>query len=184
MQGLGLLEGRLAGLAFGAGPAGGRGNGFELQPAAAAVVVKHQQGWVPGRPQLGHGRPAPVGSRLHPGAGLVAEPAQPLAALLDLLEGFKWIPGPGLSRQTVAAEHLQRPRADAAEAAQVGTVAIEPDQPRRAPAAGQGHRHVGRFTPGQGLLHRLARSGRPTSIKAASRMRQLSQIPQGCSPPL
>jgi hypothetical protein len=44
---------------------------------------------------------------------------------------------------------------------------------------GGGGRHAA-----HGRAGPLARSGWPASIRAASRMRQLSQTPQGCVPPL
>ena len=166
-----------------------------LQPQQLVAVLKHHPGvGLHGR-QQGQRRRAPVGRWLHPGSGLVAEPTQPgLAAGRQFRQHGKGIAGTGLARQPPALTLLDRCHRQQAALALGRAIAVEPHQPCRAQSAGQGHHHLLRRPPGQLYAlgcwlraHRqavLARSGRPASTRAASRMRQLSHTPQGCSPPL
>ena len=173
-----------------------------LEPQAACGRVELQHRIVAGGPELGHGRRSPGFAGLHPAAGLVRQPAHPVAAAgHHRRQRRERIPGAGLPRQAAAAHHLQRRQAHQAAAPQGGAVAIEPDQAVLAVLIRQHLNHHRRIPPGNGAALQptagpqargrldhgawwLARSGRPASIRAASRMRQLSHTPQGPLPPL
>ena len=104
------------------------------------------------------------------------------------LEG---IAGSWLVRETAAADDLLGCHRQGGPSAQVAAVAIQPDQAFLAVGMGQLVRERLGLLPGQfkplwadHAAVELQRSGRPASRSAASRMRQLSQTPQGCVPPL
>ena len=107
--------------------------------------------------------------------------------------------GAALTRQAQAPALFQRRHRQQAALPLGGAVTVEPHQSLGSQGCAQPPHHPLRGSPGQlapqwfrpvdhqRLARRvlpLARSGRPASTRAASRMRQLSHTPQGCAPPL
>ena len=177
-----------------------------LQPAAPAGALEVDQRIMAGRPQGGHVAGAPVVGRFHPGTGLVGQPTQPRPSPpLQLRQGREGIAGTGLPRQTFAAHLLDRIDAQHGPLAEGRAIpfqqheafpaAVAGEGPGEAPGfppgkikavarCAQGSEGVGSTSGGAAVAPRLARSGRPASIRAASRIRQLSHTPQGSEPPL
>ena len=149
-----------------------------------ALQVKAQNGVVTGDPEAGHGiRPPGVG-RFGPRRGVVTQPAGPVTRA-QLSQPGEGVGGLRIARQAAAAVLLQRVRRQGDAPSKFAAIAVQPDEALLSMQAGQNSRDFSRFTPWQSpaqQCHRLAvlqRSGRPASRSAASRIRQLSQTPQG-----
>ena len=160
-----------------------------LQPEPLLLLIEPQHRVMAGRPEHGHVALAPMGARFHPGPGPVGQPTHPVAtAGHHRRQGAKGV--------LVAALHqLPRRHPEHTPAAQVRAVPIEPHQPFPAEAFGQAPGQRPGIAPGQlQAPHQpwwrpwrprgVASWGWPASIRAASRMRQLSHRPQGSLPPL
>ena len=176
-----------------------------LQPAAPAGALEVDQRIMAGRPQGGHVAGAPVLGWLHPGTGLVGQPAQPRPSPpLQFRQGREGIAGTGLAGQPLAAHQLNRIDAQHGPLSEGRAIALQQHEALTAAMAGEGPGQAPGFPPGKikavarcaqgsegwgssgagAVAPRLARSGRPASMSAASRIRQLSHTPQGSEPPL
>ena len=160
-----------------------------LQPQPLLLLIEPQHRVMAGRPEHGHVALAPMGARFHPGTGPVGQPAHPVAtAGHHLSQGAKGV--------LVAADHqLLGRHPQHTPATQVAAVPIQPHQTLPAEDFGQAPGQRPGIAPGQlQAPHQLwwrpwrprgvASCGWPASIRAASRMRQLSHRPQGSLPPL
>jgi hypothetical protein len=114
---------------------------------------------------------------------------RPASSASTALKGSPGPGSPGRPRHTTSAWGSMRQNTPAA---QPGAIAVQPHQPRPLQLGQQGVEQPLGGAPGQGPAMAgahgrsppLARPARPAAIRASSRMRQLSQTPQGSVPPL
>ena len=113
-----------------------------FDPELLLDQIEAQHWIVAGDPEGGHRIGLPGVAGLHPGGGLVAEPAAPVARP-QISQGGKRILCACRAGQSAAAALLHRINGQGGPAPQLGAVAVEPDQPGVTPVLRQQGRQVG-----------------------------------------